>query len=143
MKIKIVAFALLAFFFGGCLPAANRTSAPIPTATLAPGVGGLSGQIQRAAQTWPGQPLRIYAAAYYGEPDGGGFYMLDPDRDPGAPLAADGSFTLDSLPPGSYLLVVGPSAEQGRRVVDADQQPALFLVQTGTWQELGTLALEP
>lgn len=143
MKIKVVILALLAFCSGGCLPSANRTALPAQTATLAPGVGGLSGQIQRAAQTWPDQPLRIYAAAYYGEPDGGGFYMLDPDRDPSTPLASDGSFTLDGLPPGSYLLVAGPSAEQARRVVDADQQPALFEVQAGTRQELGTLALEP
>jgi len=69
--------------------------------------------------------------------------MLDPDRDPSAPLEADGSFALGGLPSGSYLLVAGPSAEAGRRVVDADQQPALFLVQAETWQELGALNLEP
>lgn len=139
----MVFLALLVFCCGGCLPAASQTALPPATATLEPGKGSLTGQIQHTAQTWHDQPLHIYAAAYYGEPDGSGIYMLDPDRGPSATLAADGSFVLDSLPPGSYLLVAGPSAEEGRRVVDAGQQPVLFLVQPGTRQELGALALEP
>lgn len=116
---------------------------PQPLPALEAGKGGLSGLVPDALVFWPSQPARIYAAAYYGGGDGSGFYMLDPDRDASAVLGTDGSFALGNIPPGMYLLVAGPTAEQSRRVVDADQQPALFPVNGGEWQDLGVLQLEP
>lgn len=103
----------------------------------------MTGQVSGAGAIWPGEPLCIFAAAYFGDPGGQGFYMLDPERDPHAALAKNGVFHLNNLEPGLYILVVGPAAETGRRVVDEAQQPYLVEVKADVVTGLGVISLEP
>ncbi len=70
-------------------------------------------------------------------------YMLDPDRHPHTELAGDGSFALSSVPPGQYVLVVGPTAEEARLVVDAGDEPQVFAVQADQMLEIGEVDLAP
>jgi hypothetical protein len=110
--------------------------------TPATGRGGLVGQVADTAEQWPDQSLNVYAAAYFADDnDPGGIFSLDPGLCPQAELERGGAFQLNDVKPGSYVLVVGPSAEEARLVVDAQQKARVFEVKPGQVLELGQLKL--
>lgn len=107
------------------------------------GQGGVTGQIEGAAKLWPEQPVILYAAIYHADKSSGGIYVLEPSIYPQTTLAADGSFQLNNLAPGSYVLVAGPDAEDARAVVDASQTARVIEVKANVVLELGKLKLTP
>lgn len=104
--------------------------------------GSIRGRVAEAAAYWEGSSLLIFAAPFYGNSGQEGFYVLEPDLHPHAALAEDGSFSLQNVPPGEYVLVVGPSAEEGLLLVDAQGEVVIASVQAGTVLELGRLELK-
>jgi len=145
-RMLLVSLGLLAGLAGLCSACSGM---PVPfkgTATRitpAAGQGGLTGQIEQAASLWPGQPVILYAAIYHGLDSSGGIYILEPSLYPQTTLAADGSFQLNNLAPGSYVLVAGPDAEDARAVIESNQQTRLIEVKPNAVLELGKLVLAP
>lgn len=133
------------FFLSLILAACSAsTGTPQPAPTVIPpaeGMGVLSGQIQVPAGAWEESKLYVYAATFYGDEQNRGFYMLDPTRDPAAELGTDGIFELRDLKPQKYVLVVGPTAEQGRLVAGEDNLPRIFEVTAGQVIQTGSLPL--
>jgi hypothetical protein len=134
------------FFFLSLILTACSASAgvPQPAPTVIPpaaGLGVLSGQIQASTGPWEESRLYVYAATFYGDEQNRGFYMLDPTRDPAAELGTDGIFELRDLKPQKYVLVVGPTAEQGLLVVDEENQPRIFEVLADEVIQAGSLSL--
>lgn len=137
-----VVMALVFLVLAGCSTPAANTPPPAPTAPpLAADKGGMAGQVTNTAGVWEETPLYVYAAAFYGDDQKRGFYMLDPLRDPTAELSKDGLFQLSDLKPQKYVLVVGPTAEQGRLVVDEKGQTRIFTVTAGEVLTLGAVAI--
>jgi len=135
--------ALFAFYLmAGCVPGI-ATPAPPLAVTLAPGLGAVIGQVSNATQFWQGKPLYLYAAPYYAGEDGKGFFMLEIDRHPHTRLETDGSFILMDIPPGQYVLVVGPTAQDGRLAMNKQQDILLINVEPGVVLNLGRLTLRP
>jgi hypothetical protein len=130
--------------FSACTLAPFSGSPPVPTRiALAPGMGGFAGRVPDAAQTWADESqLFIYAAPFYGK-DGEGFYTLEPSIHPSANMDSGGYFQIGKVPPGSYVLVVGPSAEEGRLVVDGAGKLKVMEARAGELNDLGDLALSP
>jgi hypothetical protein len=144
--VKTVLLAALAALAGMCLACSGLPGQPNSTPTrIVPeaGQGGLTGQIEQAASLWPKQPVIIYAATFKGDESSGGVYVLEPSLYPQTTLAADGSFQLNNLAPGRYVLVAGPDAEDARAVVDAKQQARVIEVKANAVLELGKLELAP
>jgi len=142
--LKKAAAALLALFvfylMAGCVPGMSAPAPPLAV-TLAPGLGAVIGQVSNAAQFWQGKPLYLYAAPYYAGEDGRGFFMLEVDRHPHTRLETDGSFILMDIPPGQYVLVVGPTAQEGRLAVNERQEILVVNVEAGATLDLGRLTL--
>ncbi len=141
------ALLLLAALSAGCSPAAPSPVAPpavnSPTPlTLEAGKGGLSGQVAEAASRWSGETVTAFAApftAVNGQEQG--FYVLEPNVHPHADLGPDGGFQIGSVDPGTYVLVVGPSARDGKLVVNSDGNPRVFTVKAGELLQTGPLTL--
>lgn len=137
---NILLLSLLAGLLAACA-AAPTAAAPTPLPVqLTPGKSALVGTVSEAGEIWPERTLRIYAASYDGNEQGEGFYLLDTARAPQALLASGGAFQLQ-LPPGSYVLVVGPTGGESLMVSDENNQMRLFKMQSGQIQQLGDLRL--
>ena len=142
----LATLGLLAGLAGLCSACSGMTgqfASTITRITPEAGQGGLTGQIEQAARLWPGQPVILYAASYHGVDSSGGIYILEPSLYPQTTLAADGSFQLNNLAPGSYVLVAGPDAEDARAVIDSNQQTRRIEVKANAVEELGKLELAP
>ena len=138
---KWVIALLLSLILAACSAPAG-TPQPAPTVIPpAAGTGILSGQIALSSGMWEESPLYVYAAAFYGDEQNRGFYMLDPTRDPAAEVGTDGLFELRDLKPQKYVLVVGPTAEQGKLVAADDDQPRVFEVLADQVVQAGSLTL--
>ena len=126
---------------------AVQTPTPPPAPTQAAEVsaagGVLRGQVMDTAGRWEEEPLQIFAAPFSGDDQGAGFYMLEPAIHPSAELSEQGEFILSAVPAGRYVLVVGPTAEQGLTVVDEGGETRVFTVETGETVELGRVQLAP
>jgi len=60
-------------------------------------------------------------ADYYENEAGKGFFTLDAYAAPIAQVQPNGKFSSSDLPPGTYVLVVGPTPEESRLIVQEDQ----------------------
>lgn len=129
---------LLIYWAAGCAPANHVL---LPPVTPAPGLGVMMGQVKDARQYWQDEPLYLYAAPYYAGQEGKGFFMLEVDRHPHVRLEVDGSFVLEDVPPGRYVLVVGPTAQDGRLIMDTRQEPLLVSVEPDAVLDLGQVLL--
>jgi hypothetical protein len=120
-----------------CTPAASRAT-PTPFVPL-PGKGGITGELSGRPKRWGSDELFIYAAPFSGSEASSGVYLLEPALHPNAPF--DGSiFQLDA-PPGTYVLVAGPSAEEALLLVDEKLQPLRVKVNAAQVIDLGRVAL--
>jgi hypothetical protein len=144
---------LLAVLTAGCTPAVpTAASAPPPaetpaaaptTVALEPGKGGLAGQVREAAVRWSGEEVIVFAApftAVNGQDEG--FYVLEPEVHPHSTLDAQGNFQISAVDPGKYVLVVGPSARDGKLVMKGgSDKPQVFTVKAGEMLQTGALEL--
>ena len=130
---------------GTAVPGTATDLIPAPVVTdLSPesGKGGITGMVENAATFWPDQELTLYAADYAGDPAGGGFYILEPALFPKTILGPDGSFQLNNVPPGMYVLVVGPNADVAK-LVGEQGQPRIFEVSADQIADAGLVSLMP
>jgi hypothetical protein len=144
----ILALALtLVLLFAACSPAApGSTPAATPAATATPpqpkaGMGAITGQSPESAGRWPDSEVSIYAAPYAATGDGGGFFALEPNQHPHAVLDSSGTFGINDVPPGTYVLVVGPEPSAARLVADEQNKTRIFTVEAGKVLQLGKIIL--
>ena len=86
------------------------------------------------AERWPGEEITVYAASFAAVEGGGGMYTLEPYLAPQAVAGADGSFTINNIPPGDYVLVVGPEPARAKLVVDEVDKSRIFNVTAEVFQ---------
>lgn len=134
MKVCKLLFlaAGLTLLLAACAPATPAPAAPDPTRES--GLGAISGQIPNAAELWPDEEVTVYAAAYTPVGGGGGMYTLEPYKAPQALVAADGSFYVNNISPGRYVLVIGPEPARARLAVDETDKARVFEVTTDVIQ---------
>ncbi len=121
-----------------------QTPSPVATpTTITPrqGLGGIRGTIQDANGIWGERTIHSFAARFYPTSPGNGFYVLEPALDPSVALEPDGLFQLNDLNPGSYVLVIGPTPEEGIAVRDQNQ-PKVVQVLADQITDLGVIELE-
>lgn len=119
-----------------------------PPATLPPlvpesGLAGAYGVLVSSPSDWAGQPLYCWFAPFYesSESDGGGFFLLEPAEHPNVQLEADGSFRLGTIPPGEYVVVVGPSPDAALAIQDA-RGPRVLELAADEALDLGDIHLD-
>lgn len=100
-------------------------------------MGGISGNLSAAFERWPGEAVIIYAAPFLG----GGTYILDALNHPQARLDAAGGFALVNLAPGTYVLIAGPSAEQGVPILDDTGELLIIEVSAGSILPINNLQI--
>lgn len=88
----------------------KENSSPIYLDNLESGKGGISGKIIRP-EFWQEYLLYAYAAPYLGDPNGEGIYILDDKLNESAEVTENDSFSIINVPPGIYILVIGPDTE--------------------------------
>jgi hypothetical protein len=106
------------------------------------GLGGIIGTVVNAHQVWPEEDLLVYAAEFYGDPQGNGFYLLEPNLFAHTQVDADGFFQLNDLTPGAYVLVVGPDPRSAHPISEQDR-PMVVQVARDQVVELGSVSIFP
>lgn len=120
-------------------------SAPATLAPLIPeaGMAGAYGVLVSSPADWAGKPLFCWFAAFYQSQESeGGFFLLEPSQHPSVELEPNGSFRLGTIPPGEYVIVLGPSPEVAIAIQDA-RGPRVFNLEADTALDLGEVRLEP
>ena len=116
----------------------STTPAPL---TLEPGMGGVKGTIVVSRPDWAGQAITVYLAAYYAGAEGqGGFFALEPSQSPRTPAAANGAFQMGNVPPGEYVVVIGPGPEAALAIQE-NGAPKIFEIVAGEILDLGEVSL--
>lgn len=140
------ALALVSLFVASACteaPTTSNTPAPAPTATsltLVKGHGGIRGKIANASALWVGTIAYAYAAPFFPTEGNEGVYVLEPSIHPQAALDPDGTFQMNDVPAGAYVVVVGPSPDTGRAIMNQGK-PAVFRVAADQITDLGSLSL--
>lgn len=136
---------VLLMTLSACRPASadQPTVAPAPANETQTASGVITGQINVVDLEWLGEEGLVYAAPFYGDAQQEGFFLLDPARHPHSRVAMDGSFQIEQISPGSYVLAVGPQPDQTILVVDDRQQPLVIQVSAGETLQLGSVLLAP
>lgn len=139
---KTILLLLILALLSSCKPAGNPAD---PAAIhLTPGSGGLTGQVSSAPERWSGAELTIYAAPFTRtQGNDEGFYVLEPNIHPHAQLDASGSFNMVNIPPGEYVLIVGPNPREGKAVLNGTNHPQVFTIQADQIFQAGALAIAP
>jgi len=106
------------------------------------GNGSIGGTIENAEIVFPNQELNIYTANFYGDQYEDGFYYLDTGRVTTASINPDGSFQILNVPPGFYILVVGPKPESAKIIIEGSRA---MVVEVNENQviELGLVSISP
>ncbi|MGB4595300.1 MAG: hypothetical protein WBI14_05285 [Anaerolineaceae bacterium] len=81
-----------------------------PPIAIDNGKGALIGQLIRP-EFWNDVTLYAYAAPYLGDPEGEGIFILDDKLNVYSKIFVDNTFEIIDIPPGIYILVVGPDVE--------------------------------
>jgi hypothetical protein len=119
-----------------------------PTPTLIvpnQGFGGIVGKVENADLYWPGQPISVYAAEFYGDVEAGeGTYILETRLFPQSILEESGYFQLDNMPIKAYILVVGPDPESAKPILNQNGDDALIVeVRENEVLDLGNVLIGP
>jgi|YNPNPStandDraft_1061719.scaffolds.fasta_scaffold05263_7 hypothetical protein len=93
--------------------------------------GAIFGRLNLENLPWGERELFIYAAPFYPTDGDGGFFILDPSMHPSGPVYYDGSFVINNVPPGKYVLVVGPTPEDAVAIRDPKGTVRIFAVEAG------------
>jgi len=123
-------------------PLSVRQVTPLRPLTPQPGMGGIQGQIAPESVGWAGRELYVYASPFSGSEGGQeGFYILEPSIHPNTMMNPDGTFQLAKVPPGDYVLVVGPSPE-GAVPIQESGRAKIFHVAANQVLDLGKVNLK-
>lgn len=116
--------------------------ATLPPLTLEPNCGGAKGTIVKYPADWTGSQLYVYFSPFYSaeHPDEG-FYVLEPSVHPSISVAAGGAFQAGNIPPGQYVVVVGPTPQESIPILDGTQ-PRIFNIQESVVLEIGDVFLK-
>jgi hypothetical protein len=122
-------------------------SPPAPSATLPPlvveaGSGGLKGVLVAYPPGWEGSTLTVYLAPFYaGEQEDEGIFVLEPTVHPSVEVGPGGAFQLGTIPPGQYVIIMGPGPENAL-AIQSDDRPQVFEVVAGEILEIGEIDLQ-
>ncbi len=128
-----IALFILAFLIGACNPAPAATVNP---ANIPDEPNSIHGQILGTENLWPEAEVWVFAAPYHD-----GVYMLDPERHPHTRLEKDGAFILKTVPPGTYVLLVGPEATEAVLVKDDQGAPRVVRLEQDQQTRIGKINL--
>lgn len=121
----------------------SPTSMPPPPLTPDAGAGGAKGVLVAFPPDWGESTLFVYFAPFYpGEKVDEGIFVLEPGTHPYTEIDAGGAFQFGSIPPGAYVIVIGPSAEKARAILEGER-PRIFEIVEGQVLDLGELSLLP
>lgn len=120
---------------------------PVPTEIAAypqmidleEGMGAITGRFK--SLPWAGGEIYVYACPFFGPSNKEGFYILEPSVHPSATVKSEGIFQLVNVPPGAYVLVVGPSPEQAIAFKESGRI-RVFQVKPGQTLDLGVVDLD-
>lgn len=84
--------------------------------------------------------MHIWAAPFVEGENGQGIYVLEPSVHPSAELAPGGVFQINNVPPGKYVLIVGPVPEDAV-VIRKDGNPWVVEVKPDEVTDLGSINL--
>jgi hypothetical protein len=123
------------------LPPSTPGTGTLPPLTLEPDYGGARGVIVTYPAEWEGSELYVFFAPFFpGERSDEGIFVLEPSVHPQAKVGPGGTFQLGSIPPGQYVIVVGPDAQRSLAIHDGDQ-PRIFEITEGKVLEIGEIHL--
>jgi hypothetical protein len=86
--------------------------------------------------------IYIYAAPFVAGNSGEGVYFFDQSFHPYTVIGANGIFQLNNIPPGSYVLSIGPSVELSS-TIKVDDKPEIFHVTSDEVEDIGVIPVEP
>lgn len=115
----------------------------LPTPTLIEpkqGTGGMRGVIDNIEAFWQKRTVYVFAAEYVGNEQGEGIYVLEPSIHPYTTVEAGGFFQINNMPPGEYVLVIGPSPEEAI-TVRRDAKAVIYKVAAGDVTDIGSIHL--
>lgn len=91
---------------------------------------------------WAGRELYVYFAPFSpGEQADEGIFILEPSIHPSAEVGPEGSFQLGNIPPGKYVIVVGPDPSEAIAISDHGR-PRIFEIVEGEVLEIEEVHLE-
>lgn len=119
-----------------------QTVQPTSTAApLAPGLGGLRGQVSNVSELWGKKEVYAYAAPFFGDASKGeGIFALQPALHPSTRLGKDGLFLLINVQPGFYVVVIGPTPQEAL-AVRGEGNVRIFQVFADQIADLGSIEL--
>jgi len=118
-------------------------SNPTPTKiTPDEGMGGITGIIDNTSEFWGDEKLTIYAAEFYGDVQGDGFYLLEPNIFPQTLVHPSGIFQINNVKPGNYVLIIGPEPTSAK-VIRNGNRPFICEVKEGEIFSLVKIHLTP
>lgn len=83
----------------------------LPALVVESGKGGVQGYVEVQKSDWEGESLQVYFCPFTPDQSGvTGVYILEPSIHPRTKLQ-DGQFQMGDVPPGKYVVVVGPQPE--------------------------------
>jgi hypothetical protein len=135
LKIMLL-LAAVGLLAAACGPAEDETAEPQPLPEVAStptppdlsgNQGAIVGQIVVAGDPPPAGTL-VYLASFYRHQEGWGFFMMEPNLAVHVPVDEAGYFQAYAIKPGEYVLVVGPSAEEGVVILGDDGEPLIIEV---------------
>jgi len=113
MKRNLIFLLVLILILSACQQndSQNTVSNSIPTeVVLQTGLGVIKGQIN-LPEEWDNRIIYSYAAPYLGDPEGEGIFILDDKVNQFSEIDPNGNFVINNVPPGIFILVVGPDPE--------------------------------
>jgi len=148
ITISIVSFVVL---WSSCRSTPSNlvsTSVLSPLVTpLSPTIdvsrGAILGYIDLKNASWSRETLYIYAAPFYPTDGEQGFFILEPTIHPYGPVYRDGYFVINNVPPGKYVLVVGPAAESAVAIRNPKGAVRIFTVEAGRILNVGVVTPYP
>ena len=135
--IPLLVYSLLA----ACSWARNSSGPASPTSiTPAEGKGGMRGVIANITNFWERGTVYVFAAEYHGNEKGEGIYVLEPSIHPFTTVDIGGLFQITDMPPGEYVLIVGPTPEEAA-VVRKGDDATIYKVTANEVTEVGAINL--
>ena len=117
-------------------------SPTLPPLVLEPGSGGAKGALVTYPPSWEGSQLIAYFAPFYADEGGEeGMFILEPSVHPSVEVGPGGVFQLGDIPPGQYVIVIGPGPE-GAQAIQGVDRPQVYEVVAGEILEIGEIDLQ-
>jgi len=123
-------------------PLVVRQVTTLPAVTPVAGTAVIKGQVSADTLKWTGENIYIYAAPFSSiQGDQEGFYMLEPTIHPKTTVNPDGAFQFTQVPPGAYVLVVGPTPEEAVAIQESGHAK-VFRVADSQVLDIGKVSLK-